>query len=174
MITEYSKEIFKMAENKENKVFFNSSAEHATIVHQALVKYATSYLDIFSSCMCTEISNNSEYCQLMERFLMEDEKRRVNIVLTDYTDNFRKTPIAKVLSKFPLQVTVKHYNGCAMYKGKPAHFTIADDRSFRLETDITKHIAFGNFSSPDKTLALKTVFEKVFDSDLSKSVSLEL
>ena len=54
----YETEIFRLAEKHESKVFYNSSAEHASIVHLALASYAKEYIDIFSSSMCTEVSNN--------------------------------------------------------------------------------------------------------------------
>lgn len=168
----YAEEIFKLAEDKKNEIFYNSSAEHAIIVHQALVKTATNYMYIFSSSMCTEISNNSDYCNLVKAFLRENKNRQIKIVLTDYNDGFALMPIAKLLAEFPLQVSIKRYPGEVYYKDKPVHFTITDDRAFRLETDINNHMAFGNFNSPDQAKAMKAVFEKVYQSKLASSVTL--
>ncbi len=168
----YAIEIFDLAEKRENKVFYNSSAEHASIVHQALAKYATNYINIFSSSMCSCVSNNSKYCSLIRTFLDADKKRSIKIVLTDYTDDFLHTEIAKIFAEYPLQVSIKRFNGHLLYKGKPAHFTVSDDRAFRLETDINERMAFGNFNSPEQSMELKNIFDKIFNSPLAKCVVL--
>ena len=168
----YAEEIFKLAEEKENRVFYNSSAEHATIVHQALMKTAEQYVYIFSSGMCTEISNNNDYCNAARNFLVGDKSRKIKILLTDYSEDFCQMPIAKMLFEYPIQVTVKKYPGNIYYKNSPAHFTVTDDRAFRLETDIKNHMAFGNFNSPTQAIALKSIFEKAFESPLASSISI--
>lgn len=170
----YASEIFKLAEGKEDKIFYNSSAEHASIVHQALAKYATDYIYIFSSSMCTDVSNNPEYCNSIKTFLAANKEHSIRIILTDYTSNFQNTNIAKLLANYPLQVSVKKYDGCVMYKGAPAHFTVSDNRAFRLETDIKERMAFGNFNSPEQAQELKDIFERIFNSELAKDVPLNL
>ena len=138
----YAMNIFKLAEEKKDEMFYNSSAEHATIVHQALVKTASNYVYIFSCSMCSEISNNQEYCDYVKNFLECNKSHQIKIVLTDYNDGFCQMPIAKLLAQYPLQVSVKKYPGEIYYKEKPCHFTITDDRAFRLETDIENHMVF--------------------------------
>lgn len=176
LVSVYATEICKLAERRESKVFYNSSAEHAAIVHQALAKYADSYIDIFSSSMCTEVSNNQEYCAAVKSFLDADKNHCMKIILTDYNEGFLQTNIAKLLARYPLQVSVKSCKGRVLYKGKPVHFTVSDDRAFRLETDIDKRMAFGNFNSPSQAMELKNVFEKIFNSansDLVKDVCFD-
>lgn len=169
----YETEIFGLAEKRESKVFYNSSAEHASIVHLALASYAKEYIDIFSSSMCTEVSNNQRYCAAVKDFLDADKRRYIKIILTDYTSDFLLTDIAKLLARYsPTQVRVKSYRGQLLYKGQPAHFTVSDDRAFRLETDIEKRMAFGNFNSPNQAKDLKDAFEKIFNSSLVEDVCL--
>jgi sensor histidine kinase YesM len=170
--TIYATDIFKWAESKTDTVFYNSSAEHAAIVHHALVKYSEKYIDIFSSSMCSEISNNSDYCQLIKTFLDRDNTHKINIIFTDYDEDFVQTNIASLLAKYPFQVTIKRYDGQVMYKDRPVHFTVADDRAFRLETDIEKHMAFGNFNSVNQAKALKDTFDKIFQSKLVQNIPL--
>lgn len=166
----YAEDIFRLAEGKTNEIFYNSSAEHAIIVHQALMKTAENYVCIFSSSMCSEISNNLEYIAYVRAFLEGGKDRTIKILLTDFSLDFWQKPIAKLLAQYPLQVEVKKYDGNAYYKDKPAHFTVTDDRAFRLETDIDKHMAFGNFNSEGQASALKSVFDKMFVSKLATTV----
>jgi len=168
----YAEEIFKLARERKNEVFYNSSAEHATIVHQALMKNAENYVYIFSSGMCTEISNNEAYCETVRDFLSKEKARKIKILLTDYSNEFQQMPIARLLAEYPLQVTIKKYAGNVYYKNSPVHFTVTDDRAFRLETDIENHMAFGNFNSPTQAVVLKDLFEKTFESQLASSVKI--
>lgn len=170
--TVYANDIFRMAAGKEDKMFYNSSTAHASIVHQALAKYATDYIDIFSSSMCTEISNNKDYCKYIENYLEGGKERKIRIILTDYSERFNETKIGLLFAKYPGQVSIKSYKGKVIYKDSPAHFTVSDDRAFRLETDIERHMAFGNFNSPEQARALKETFDKIFNSPLAKDVCL--
>lgn len=170
--TVYAEKIFNLAKDKADLVFYNSSPEHAIIVHQALVQNADNYVYIFSSSMCTEVSNNPEYCEIVKRFLSGSENRQIKIILTNYDDGFPEKPIAKVLALFPEQVEVKRFDGKVEYKGSPVHFTVSDDRAFRLETNIEEQMAFGNFNSPEQARDLKEVFEKAFELPSAEAVRL--
>lgn len=169
--TIYAEKIFQLAKERVNEVFYNSSKEHAIIVHQALVQNAEKYVYIFSSSMCSEVSNNSEYCTIVKKFLESNKDREIKIALTDYSDDFPQMPIANVLAQFKDQVEIKQFDGQVIYKGNPAHFTVSDDRAFRLETNIQEQMAFGNFNSQDQAKELKAIFEDVYRSSLSKPVT---
>lgn len=166
----YAEEIFELAEGKKDEMFYNSSAEHAVIVHQALMKTAERYVCIYSSSMCSEISNNPDYCYYMKSFLEGSKDRKINILLTDYSNDFWNKEVGKLLSRYPQQVSIKKYDGTVYYKDSPVHFTVTDDRAYRLETDIENHMAFGNFNSEEQARALKEVFDKMFNSMLAESV----
>lgn len=160
--TVYAQKIFGLAKEKKNELFYNSSMEHAIIVHQAIAQNAEDYIYIYSSSMCTEVSNNPQYCESIDKFLEADKRRRIKVVLTDYNDDFPSKPIALVFAKHPDQVEVKQFEGHVTYNDKHVHFTVSDDRAFRLETDIMNQMAFGNFNSPDQAEDLKNIFEKIF------------
>lgn len=170
--TVYAEKIFQLAKDKTDEVFYNSSSEHAIIVHQALVQNAENYVYIFSSSMCSEVSNNQEYVDMVNKFLADSQNHKIKIILTDYSEDFLNNPIAKVLAKYSRQVEIKRYDGQVMYKKQPAHFTVSDDRAFRLETDIEKRMAFGNFNSPTQAKDLKNIFDKVFSLPTIETVQL--
>lgn len=171
-ISIYAAKIEELAKEKKNELFYNSSEEHAEIVHKALVKNASDYIEILSGNLCSEISNTSEYCRLVEEFLQKESKPSIKILFTNYSKDFLQKPIAGVLKKYPSQVKIKQYEGQINYKEQPVHFTVSDDRAFRLETDIKKRMAFGNFNSPSQAKSLHTIFNKVFESSLTKPVTL--
>ncbi len=160
--TAYAEKIFGLAKNKTNELFYNSSTDHAIIVHQAIAQNATDYIYIFSSSMCTEVSNNQQYCEYIENFLAGNKDRKIKVVLTDYNSEFPSKPIAKVFARYSDQVEIKQFAGFITYKDSHVHFTVSDDRAFRLETDIENQMAFGNFNSPNQAKDLKFIFDKVF------------
>ena len=170
--TVYAEKIFQLAKDKTDEVFYNSSSEHAIIVHQALVQNAESYVYIFSSSMCSEVSNNTEYVEIVKNFLSNNQNHNIKIILTDYSEDFPKSPIAEVLAKHSKQVEIKKYDGKVMYNGNPVHFTISDDRAFRLETNIEKRMAFGNFNSPHQAKGLKEIFNTIFSSSDAEPIRL--
>ena len=106
----------------------------------------------------------------MKIFLDGGAYRKINILLTDYNDAFASMPVKELLDKYPDQVSIKRYGGKVSYKGKPVHFTVSDDRAFRLETDIVNRMAFGNFNSEAQAKTLKALFEELFQSELSTNV----
>lgn len=170
----YSDHLFDLAKNKKNEVFFNSSFEHAKVVHQALAKYAEGYIDIYSRSLCSEISNNQDYCQYIQQFLESSPGNQIKIILTNYdADKLNERPIFQILSRFPNQVQMKSYDGEVQYEGKPVNFTVTADRAFRLETDIENYKAFGNFNSPEQAVILRENFDKLFNNNvLTKPISL--
>ena len=168
----YEKEIMELALKQEDKVFYNSSSDHAAIVHKAIVKTASNCIRIFSSSMCSEISNNEDYLAAIKEYLTSSQDHLLNIVLTNYSEKFLNMPIAGILRQFPSQVEVKRYEGNLLYGGKPCHFTVADGRMFRFETDIDQHMAFGNFNNPEQAKKLTDIFDKIMSSEFSKTCSL--
>lgn len=169
METIYKKKIFKLAEDKKDEIFYNSSEKHAAIVHQAIARNAKNYIYIYSSCLCTEISNNKDYCEYIDNFLSEDRSHQIRIILTDYSCDFSSKPIAHVLKRYPMQVSIKTFDGKITHNNKEIHFTIADDHMFRLETDIEKHLAYGNFNSTSNVSILKGIFNKINQSSLAQN-----
>lgn len=161
----YSEHIFDLAKNKKKEMFYNSSADHAIIVHQALAKYAEQYIEILCGSMCTEISNNTTYLNYLRDFLEKKRDNRIRIILTDYRkDDFEKQDVAKLFAQYPEQVEIRKYDGQVWYEKQPVHFTVTGNNSFRLETDIEKHMAFGNFNSSTQAETLHNLFQKLFAS----------
>ena len=159
----YKEEIFDLAKGKKEQLFYNSSEQHAQIVHQAIAQTAEKYICILSASLCSEISNNDTYCNSIRAFLSKDPSRMIKIVLTDYDEQFQGKQLATVLRLYASQVDVRQFSGSVRKEGHPIHFTFADDRMFRLETDIVNHMAYGSFNLPDQVKGLKTVFDQVFE-----------
>ena len=55
---------------------------------------------------------------------------------------------------------------------KEVHFTIADDKGFRIETDVEKRTARCNFNNPEEAAPTADFFDSVFNNPSSSVINL--
>ncbi|MFT4223447.1 hypothetical protein [Dysgonomonas sp.] len=172
-MTDYARMIADLAENGKNQKFLNSSDEHALIVLKNIVKYATSSIKTLCGNMCSEVSNDDEYIELVDKYLKGGHNRIFYILFDNYSSCFESGKIASVLKKYPTQVKIRRFKdeySHLYYNGDPVHLTVSDNKSFRLETDINNKMAWGNFNDP---IAAKE-FTEVFDTYFADEYALEV
>ena len=158
----YLEKIEFLASNAINEEFYNSNEEHAQIVLTAMVRYSKEKVRIFCGNMCTDVSNDPKYLNEIKLFLSE-RRGFMEILFCEYKDHFKDQPIYKLLNQYPQeQVKIKTINTLLMYNGKPVHFTVSDNKSFRFETDTLEKTARGNFYDPDSAKMLSEEFDKLF------------
>lgn len=165
---DYKKYIESLAVGSESIEFYNSGPEHAAIVLSTIFKTARQYVRVYCANMLSEtVSNSEDYLQAVDEFLdrvpvVANQNPPLQIIFSNpIEDAFKRTPIYRILWKHQAKVQIKCINrevGGIKYKGIPAHFTCADDRMYRLETDIVNKKAFGNFNDPQGTIIIKNAF----------------
>lgn len=162
----YSEHIEHLAANSIDEEFFNSNELHAEIVLTSMIRHAKQKVKIFSGNMCSDVSNNPNYLNEIKSFLF-DRKGTLEILFCDGKDRFKETEIYRILNQFiPDQVQIKTTKTLLLFEDKPIHFTVADDTAFRLETDIEKRMARGNFHDPDSGQMLSKRFDSLFQTGL--------
>lgn len=166
----YRQAIEQLAENKKNEQFFNSNAEHARIVLSTIFRYAEQTVDVYCGGVDSVVSGQQEYLDAMESFLKRNGKLRILFVEKE-DDSTKDLPLRKLVDQFPGQVVMKLSGVRYCVKNKPIHFTVADQKSYRLETDIEKRMAFGNFNDPDWGEKLTNLFDEAFNSSAAKCLS---
>ncbi|MDR2938115.1 MAG: hypothetical protein LBU92_04155 [Prevotellaceae bacterium] len=174
-MTEYERTIKNLAKEKKNEVFYNSSDSHARVVLNNMVENAERYVHIVCGNMCTEVSSNPEFLDVVKAFLSKDASRTFYVLFDEYKECFLETEIAKLLSLYPTQVKVKKLKSEThlAYKEQRAHLAISDGRAFRLETDVDKKMAFGNFNDEENVKVFEEVFNSYFEDDThSESIDL--
>jgi hypothetical protein len=160
----YSEEIEYLASNHIDREFFNASDEHAQIVLTSMVRHTKEDLKIYCGNLCTDVSNDIVYLEEIQNFL-SDRKGTMEILLCDYQDGFKSKPIYQLLSQYPSnQVKIKTTKTLLFFNNKPIHFTVADKESFRIETDIEKKMARGNFNDPESGKMLSKKFDLLFQT----------
>lgn len=176
-IDSYKGYIENLAKNQVPEVFLNSNKEHALIVLTALISNANKYVKTVCGDMCSDVSSDQIYLDAVESFLSGDRSRTFEILFDSYNaETFPNTRIAELLKKYKEQVTIKELNreyDHIYYEGKPVHFSVSDDRAFRIETDIHEKMAWGNFNDKEKAEGFKGAFDGFFnDADTSIAVAL--
>ena len=168
---DYKEYIESLATSSESVEFYNSGPEHAAIVLGTIFKTASQYVKVYCANMLSEAVSNSEiYLNAVDEFLkrvtaVNNQNLPLQIIFSNpIGDAFRRTPIYKILYKHRAKVQIKSLNTSAgtrgiRYKGIPAHFTCADDRMYRLETDIVNKKAFGNFNDPQGAMVIRNAFD---------------
>ncbi|MBF0649192.1 hypothetical protein IR083_10200 [Dysgonomonas sp. GY75] len=160
--SEYAQEIARMARNKENKVFLNSSVYHALIILKELIRNAESSVMILCGSMCDPIIyQDEEYLSVVEGFLnkMKDvacvEEPVLRVLFDSYNPVFEQSRIAQILKKPEYSGLVEIRKLKSAYKhiyldSKPVHLAVADNTAYRIETDLVNRMAWGNFNDVEK------------------------
>lgn len=170
----YSEQIEEYAKNSTDKEFFNSGDAHAQIVLNNIAKYSKEYIHIYSGNLCTDVSNNQTYLSYLESFLQKNGEVKVVLCEFENGDTPENKDIFKLLRQFPEKTSVKKSNmRLADSNGNPVHFTVADDKAYRLETDTLNKKARCNFNSRETALLLNDLFNSIFNSPNTTEIELK-
>lgn len=163
-LLEYQEYINQLAERDQNELFYNSSEDHARVVLSKIIEKSKQELYIYCGNMTTyTIFDNKDYLAAFEKFLT-GENSKVKILLSDYQESFFNKDICNLLSKYCRKVEIRRTGNKDEIKfdDKPIHFTFADGKMYRLETDIENRMAIGNFNDPDSVKVLYNIFDSYF------------
>ena len=168
--------VSRLAKIGENRLFLNSSEEHAIVVLSEIFKVAQSNIRIFAGCLYEHVGNSPEYIQALSDFIERDGS--VKILLNKFTPEegvksnlFKRLAYYQEIGKsVEIRLTdAKPYLAKDEEK-KEVHFTIADEKAYRIETDIEQRAAACNFDGGMLAKNFATFFDKIFQE--AKEVKL--
>lgn len=170
--------VHALAINRENKVFLNSDEDHALDVLVEIFQTAQQEVRIFAGSLCRHVGNENRYIVALSDFI--DRQGKVRILLNAYDQSCAKeSNLYKRLAFYKesgediivRSTSAKPYMGSDPDK-KEIHFTIGDQNSYRLETDIEKRTAICNFNDPDKGAVLAKFFDEQFNAKGTEEIDL--
>jgi hypothetical protein len=177
-MNEYAELVELLAKNRVDKRFLNQDNIHAMDVFSKMFKYADSSLRIFAGGLCSDVANSQEYISAISDFI--ERNGTVKILLNSYdpqlaaSSNFYKRLTYYISDGKDIQI--KKCSRTIYRSGDPEkkeiHFTIADDRAYRIETDTVQRTADVNYNSPALAKMYAEFFDKVFTDDSSEVVDL--
>lgn len=173
---EYRKFIIDLAVKNDSRVFLNSDEDHAREVLVQLFQNAESVLRIFAASLCSPVPKSDEYITSLSDFI--DRNGEVRILLNGFdaelaksSNLFKRLAYYVALGK-PIEVrktTVRPYL-ISDKDQKEVHFTVGDEKSYRIETDIVKRTAECSFNNPLIAKTYISFFDNIFD----KASSIDL
>lgn len=179
VVEEYRKFVSSLAiGDGVDRVFMNSDEEKALIVLVELFKSAKTKVRIFAGSLYHSVGNKLEYLIALSEFLERGGELRV--LLNDYNEEAAKTSnLYKRLAYYKSKgkpIFIKTTNSRPYRTGDPekkeVHFTIGDEKSYRIETDIEKRTAECNFNNPVLAKTIADFFDMLFDKEDTKEIQL--
>lgn len=169
-MNDFKNMVSRLATMGENRVFLNSSEEHAIVVLSEMFKVAQENIRIFAGCLYEHVGNSPEYIQALSDFI--ERNGTVKILLNKFTaDEAKKSNLFKRLAYYQ---AIGHSVEVRITEAKPylakdedkkeVHFTIVDEKAYRIETDIEQRAAACNFDGKALAKSFATFFDELFQS----------
>lgn len=174
----YKNFVATLARSGDNRTFLNSDEDHALNVLVQLFQSAKRTVRIFAGSLCQHVGNQPEYVIAISEFIERGGELR--ILLNNYNEELAKSSnLYKRLAYYKSQgkpVIVKTTPSRPYRTEDPekkeVHFTVGDEQSYRIETDIEKRTAECNFNNPELAKSTADFFDMLFSREDAKEVNL--
>jgi hypothetical protein len=168
----YRDYISRLATKRTNEVFLNSSAAHASIVLSNIFQQSENCVKMFAGNLKGEVSNNPQYIDSIVKFLRRNGK--LQILLEEYDTNNPPEILERIrFYKNKNLVSIKtHPYELTISSGQKIHFSVGDNKMYRLETDVDKYLAEGNFGDASTAKFLSDKFDEIFNKNESQEINL--
>lgn len=180
-LKEYKEAVEWHAKNSENNMLHNEGNDHALIIFENLYKYSKEYIRLFAKDLANkEVVNTQRYVDAVRAFINRPNIK-FDILLTGFNDAVKD--IDKGINFFYMisqsnaykegRIRIRDTKGMSFrIQGNPIHFCTADGHAYRVERNIEKRIAHGNFGDKETTHSLESKFDKAFEKCVNE-VKLE-
>lgn len=172
---EYRKQIEYLAKNHIGRTFLNTDEEHAAIVLNNIFETANIIVRIFAGNLCHHVGTTPGYIESLSDFI--ERGGEVRMLLNNCNNEdlrnsnlFKRLAYYKSLDK-PIYIkkTSKKVYLTRDPNQKEVHFTVGDNSSFRLETDIANRSAIGDFNN-----VIAEKYANFFDNIFTDSESVDI
>ncbi|MET0636679.1 MAG: hypothetical protein ABWZ25_11685 [Chitinophagaceae bacterium] len=170
-----------LAYNDEDKVFYNSGPFHAAAVMGTMFNNAKYNVQVFSGGFTGEVSDKEIYLSGLKGFL-DRPGVKLDVIIQDKS-RIKKGRIFQIFREYPSKVTL-HFTDAKMRYSPSSdddinpspeqflHFCIADQKMYRLETDIKNYRAECNFNDPNMAGILKNIFQQALSHNSTEEISV--
>ena len=177
-LDEYREFIHMLSETSDDRIFLNKGPEHAKIVLVQIFKQSVDIVRIFAGNLTRVVGDDPAYISALSDFVQKGGK--VRILLNDYKEELAKeSNLYMRLAYFKsvgkdiivTQTTVRPYQESDPDQ-TAVHFTIGDDKAYRLETDIMNRAAQGSMNRHDVAAEMAEFFDNIFYGGQSTEIDL--
>ena len=159
--------ISQLAKSKSNVDFLNSDEEHALAVLVQIFMSAGNTLRIFAGALCSSVPSNPLYISALSDFIEKGGKLTIALNKFSKEEATNSNLFKRLAYYIEVGKDVHIYSTVARpyLVSDPLkneiHFTIGDNCSYRVETDIERKTAKCNFNNPEAAANLIDFFDKV-------------
>jgi phosphatidylserine/phosphatidylglycerophosphate/cardiolipin synthase-like enzyme len=167
----YENKVKSLANTKSNELHYNSGADHASIVMESIFDTASEEIKIFAGNFNEEVCQKpgERYIQSLKRYLLKGVK--IKVLLNDSGSIGQKNLVLSLLKRYSSNdfykdnISVKTTNKTVSRDDfKNIHFTVGDNRMYRLEYDTQSFLAEFSFNREEKSKSLSLEFDTIFNN----------
>lgn len=149
-----------------NGHFNNAGINHAKIVLATIFEKAEKELKILAESLTSPVAKSELYIDNIHEFLNKNNKKTKVKVLVKNNDILKNNPLLlKLFQEHHHQVDIRIREVDVLDNNKKSiHFTLADDKIYRLEENIDDFKAYGSFNNSKMNQQLSKIFEGIFES----------
>lgn len=178
-LEEYREFIHMLSETSDTRIFLNKGPEHAKVVLEEIFKQSKKTVRIFAGNLTRVVGDDPDYISALSDFV-QNEGSSLKILLNDYKEELAKeSKLYMRLAYFKSEgkdITVKSTTAKPYRKSDPEqkefHFTVGDEKAYRIETDIKERKAEGSMNRSETAVSLAKFFDELFKSDQSKDIDI--
>jgi len=156
----YADDIEHLASKKINEEVYNSNDVRAYAIMTSMFRHARNKVEIICSADCTELSDDPEFLEALHGFLKYREGR-VEIILYGGVEKLEQKKVYAILKEYSNQIAIEVTEKKFYYNGYEVHFVVADEISFRIETDVKEKLSRANFNYPEGARRLSRYFDEM-------------
>jgi hypothetical protein len=167
-----------LSEKSDSRIFLNKGADHALIVLERIFKQSSDTVRIFAGNLCLTVGNKPEYILALSDFIERGGK--VRIMLNDYNEDLAKDSnlymrLAYYKSKGS-DIIIKKTTAKPYLESDPdqkeVHFTVGDNKAYRMETDIKQRAAQCSMNRPETAAMAAEFFDGLFNGSESTEIDI--
>ena len=176
---EYKDFVHDLILRGDGRTFLNSDEEHALIVLTELINMAKEELRIFAGSLTGKVGSDPEYIIALSEFIERGGK--LFILLNDYQPNSSEAKSSRLYRRLSYYqsldkpVIIKSTNTRPSRtndpNNTPVHFTVADRKGYRLETDTNERSAQCSVHDPLLSSAIADFFDGIFIAPASEEIN---
>lgn len=167
-----------LAKTADDRTFLNSDEDHALSVLVQMFMVAKKTVRIFAGSLCKHIGNKTDYIVALSEFIERGGK--LYILLNDFNENdakesnlFKRLSYYKSIDKpIFVKTSTAHPYMTGDEEKKEVHFTVADGKAYRIETDIVRRTAECNFNNPIMAMQMESFFDGLFEREDAKVIDI--
>lgn len=176
---EYKDFVHDLILRDDGRTFLNSDEDHALIVLTELINMAQEEVRIFAGSLTGKVGSDAAYIIALSEFIEREGK--LFILLNDYQPKSSEAKSSRLYRRLSYyqslgKTVIVKSTDARPYRTNdpdhtPVHFTVADHKGYRLETDTEERSAQCSVDDPSLASAIADFFDGIFNDVASKEIN---